>query len=83
MIFMTRNNYLYYTESKNGINFDEPKLINTNLDELKGTYNYIYKTTFILRGNGIELYIPYKVNGRWKMYHKVMTLDNFYKELNN
>lgn len=83
LIFMTRNNYLYYTESKNGINFDEPKLINTNLDELKGTYNYIYKTTFILRGNGIELYIPYKVNGRWKMYHKVMTLDNFYKELNN
>ena len=74
---------LYYTESNDGMNFNTPKLINTELNELNGISHNIYKSSFIINDDSIELYIPYKVNGRWKMYHKVMTLDNFYKELNN
>lgn len=74
---------IYYCESIDGINFSEPKLINTDLDELKGVIHHIYKSTFIIGRNKVELYVPYRVNYVWKMRHIVMTKDNFYKRINS
>ena len=83
LVFMTRNNYLYYSSSSDGLNFLEPKLINTSLEELQGSICYIYKTSYIINNDTIEFYIPYKVNGIWKMYYKLYSLDDFYKSLKN
>lgn len=81
IVFMTRNNYLYYSSSKDGLNFMEPKLIKSSLKELQGSKYYIYKTSYIIHDNTIELYIPYRVNGIWKMYYKLYNINDFYNSL--
>lgn len=81
LVFMTRNNYLYYSSSKDGLNFMEPKLIKSSLKELQGSKYYIYKTSYIINDNTIELYIPYRVNGIWKMYYKLYNINDFYNSL--
>ena len=79
MIFITRNNYLYYTESIDGVNFNEPKLIDTKTSK----NGYIYKTTYIFKDNSVELYIPYKNYGKWEMRYKLMTKTDFYNQINS
>lgn len=85
-VFMIKYN-LYYMESADGVNFSEPKLINTDLKELNGINNYIYKTSFILGDDSMELYIPYRVyDGSkdrrvWKMRYVKMSRENFYNSL--
>lgn len=78
---------LYYTESNDGINFNTPKLINTELNELNGISHNIYKSSFIINDDSIELYIPYRVYDEnkkrhiWKMRYVKMSKDNFYNSL--
>ena len=75
---------LYYTESNDGINFNTPKLINTELNELNGISHNIYKSSFIINDDSIELYIPYRVYDEnkkrhiWKMRYVKMSKDKFY-----
>lgn len=73
---------LYYSESVDGINFDRPKLIDTNLDELNGTIHHIYKSSFIIDKNKVELFVPIRVNYVWKMRHFVFEKENFYNFIN-
>ena len=35
----------------------------------------------IINDNTIELYIPYRVNGIWKMYYKLYNINDFYNSL--
>ena len=78
---------LYYTESNDGINFNTPKLINTELNELNGISHNIYKSSFIINDDSIELYIPYRVYDEnkkrhiWKMRYVKMSKDKFYNSL--
>ena len=78
---------LYYTESNDGINFNTPKLINTELNELNGISHNIYKSSFIITDDSIELYIPYRVYDEnkkrhiWKMRYVKMSKDKFYNSL--
>ncbi len=80
-IFMTKYK-LFYTESKDGINFEKPKLINTYLEELKEISNNIYKSSFIINDDIIELYIPYRVYSQsknrhiWKMRYRKLERKN-------
>ena len=79
-IFMIKYK-LFYTESTDGINFSEPKEINTNLENIdKTTYN-IYKTSFVVTDKYIELFIPYRVNYKWKMKYVKISKNDFYNNL--
>lgn len=78
-IFMIKYN-LYYTESIDGINFNTPKLINTTLESLDNVINHIYKTTYIISDDYIELYVPYRVKYKWRMHYTKVDKQHF---LNN
>lgn len=75
---------LFYSESTDGINFSKPKLINTELDELKNISNNIYKSTYIINDDTVELYIPYRVYDEykkrhvWRIRHKKVDKSKFY-----
>lgn len=85
-IFMIKYK-LFYSESTDGLIFSTPKLINTDLKELYGVSNNIYKSTYIINDNNIELYIPYRVYsdyaGRhiWKMRHIKTEINKFNSSL--
>ena len=85
-IFMIKYK-LYYTESSDGVNFEMPKQIDTELNELSGISYNIYKSSFIINDESIELYIPYRVYDAsrnrhvWKMRYKKMSNDEFYNSL--
>lgn len=72
---------LYYTESSDGINFETPKVINTDLKELEGKDYFIYKTSYIISDGYIKMYITYRFDGKWHMYYLQESLEKFYKEL--
>lgn len=80
-IFMIKYK-LFYSESKDGINFDEPKVICTNIPELKGKNSYIYKSSFIISDKYVELFIPYRVDYVWEMRYSKIPKDKFYIEIN-
>ncbi len=79
-IFMIKYG-LYYTESNDGINFTKAKLIDTKLDSLNGTINNIYKTSFVMGQDYIELFIPYRINYSWKLYYIKESKKDFYNNL--
>lgn len=79
-IFMIKYN-LYYTKSTDGINFDNPKLINTNLESLDNVINHIYKTTYIISDDYIELYIPYRVKYKWKLHYTKVDKNYFLENI--
>jgi len=72
---------LYYMESEDGINFGEPKLIETKLDNINTTVYNIYKTSFVITDKYIELFIPYGVNHKWRMKYIKVSKDDFYNSL--
>ncbi len=77
-IFMIKYK-LFYTESLDGINFIEPKEIYTNLNT---NYKYnIYKSSFIITDNYIELFIPYRLNYKWEMKYIKTSKKEFYNNL--
>ena len=79
-IFMIKYK-LFYTESIDGINFSEPKEINTKLEGVNpNTYN-IYKTSFVITDKYIELFIPYRVNYVWKMKYIKISKNDFYENM--
>lgn len=79
-IFMIKYK-LFYTESIDGINFSEPKEIDTELKNVNlSTYN-IYKTSFVVTDKYIELFIPYRINYKWKMKYIKISKNDFYKNM--
>ena len=78
-IFMIKYK-LFYTESTDGINFSKPILINTKIEDLN-VNNYIYKTTYIINDNYIELFTPYKVNNKWKMHYSKISIRELLKKV--
>lgn len=72
---------LYYTESSDGINFESPKLIKTDLKELIGKKYFIYKTSYIISDGYIKMYISYRFDKKWHMYYLQESLEKFYKDL--
>lgn len=79
-IFMIKYK-LFYTESVDGINFSEPKEIDTNLKNVdSNTYN-IYKTSFVITDKYVELFIPYRINYKWKMKYIKISKNDFYENM--
>jgi len=79
-IFMIKYK-LFYTESEDGINYSEPKEIDTELDNIdSSTYN-IYKTSFVITDKYIELFIPYRINYKWKMKYIKISKNDFYENM--
>ncbi len=75
-IFMIKYK-LYYTESDDGTHFIEPTEIDTALNEMN-PYSYnIYKTSFVITDKYIELFVPYRVNYKWKMRYKKISKNDF------
>ena len=79
-IFMIKYK-LFYMESTDGINFTEPKEINTTLNNVDSSTYYIYKTSFVITDKYVELFIPYRVNYRWKMKYIKISKSDFYKNM--
>ena len=79
-IFMTRKE-LFYMESNDGLSFSKPKKINTTLKNVDKSIYSIYKTSFVITDNYIELFIPYRVNYIWKMKYKKISKNDFYKSI--
>lgn len=79
-IFMIKYK-LFYTESTDGINFSEPKEINTQLENINDENYIVYKASFVITDKYIELFIPYRVNYKWKMKYIKMAKYDFYKKL--
>ena len=66
------------------VNLMIPNFINSRSTvyfEIGDSKYYIYKTSYIINDNTIELYIPYRVNGIWKMYYKLYNINDFYNSL--
>ncbi len=80
-IFMIKYK-LYYTESSDGINFQKPKIINTNLKDQVNKKYFIYKSSYIISEGYIKMYITYRLDGKWKMYYIQKPIEDFYEELN-
>jgi len=80
-IFMIKYK-LFYAESLDGINFDSPREINTDLKDIKCKNIHIYKASYVVTDKYIELYIPYRVDSVWKMYYEKMSKEDFYNNLN-
>ena len=78
-IFMIKYK-LFYTESKDGKNFDKPILINTKIEDLK-VNNHIYKTTYVIKDEYIELFTPYRVNYKWKMHYSKILISELLKNV--
>lgn len=77
-IFMIKYK-LYYTESKDGINFSKPREIDTKLDT-NYKYNF-YKSSFVITENYVELFIPYRLNNKWNMKYIKISKKDFYNNL--
>lgn len=76
-IFMIKYK-LFYTESIDGVNFDEPKLINTEVESIKDKINHIYKSTYVVSDDYIELYVPYRVNYKWRLHYTKISKSEFF-----
>ena len=72
---------LFYTESVDGINFTTPKEIDTTLDNVDSSTCHIYKTSFVITDKYVELFIPYRINYKWKMKYIKISKNDFYKNM--
>lgn len=79
-IFMIKYK-LFYTESVDGINFSEPKEIDTKLKNIDSNIYNIYKTSFVITDKYIELFIPYRINYKWKMKYIKISKNDFYENM--
>ncbi len=79
-IFMIKYK-LFYTESIDGINFTKPRLIDTEVESLGEKTNHIYKTTYIIKDDYIELFIPYRIQGRWRIHYTKVSRESFFSQI--